>query len=189
MQKIVKCKPVDKAEGTFNLVEEILKGDVSMHWLEFKWIEVTMASKNSNSCDTVLLGMCNPTFAICSQKLKLKKHYFPKNFACLQKAYLCSHIKKPNKLSIKNTAMRLCNVNGMLVKFPVPGNNMMANDELWNILYHMAKHDWHGALCKSGRNPSNMNSQDLVDYFKQIKLLKVVKQKSKTIVVDDNNDK
>jgi hypothetical protein len=31
--------------------------------------------------------------------------------------------------------------------------------------------------------------QDLMDYFKQIKLLKVIKQASETIVVDDNNEK
>eukprot|EP00957_Ditylum_brightwellii_P144363 10997503-Ditylum_brightwellii.AAC.1 len=65
----------------------------------------------------------------------------------------------------------------------------MADDELCNILYQMVKYDWCDALCKSGRNPSSMNLQDLTDYFKQIELLEVVKQKSKTIVVDDNNDK
>eukprot|EP00957_Ditylum_brightwellii_P182685 13915226-Ditylum_brightwellii.AAC.1 len=52
----------------------------------------------------------------------------------------------------------------------------------------MVKHDWCDALHNSGRNPSNMNLQDLMDYFKQIELLKVIKQKFKTIVVDDNND-
>eukprot|EP00957_Ditylum_brightwellii_P109604 8359890-Ditylum_brightwellii.AAC.1 len=65
----------------------------------------------------------------------------------------------------------------------------MTDDELCDILYQMVKHDWHDALCKSGRNTSNMSLQDLMDYFEQIKLLKVVKQKSKTIIVDDNNDK
>eukprot|EP00957_Ditylum_brightwellii_P013651 1029107-Ditylum_brightwellii.AAC.1 len=34
-----------------------------------------------------------------------------------------------------------------------------------------------------------MNLQDLTDYFEQIKLLKVVKQKSETIVVNDDNNK
>eukprot|EP00957_Ditylum_brightwellii_P199408 15199142-Ditylum_brightwellii.AAC.1 len=63
----------------------------------------------------------------------------------------------------------------------------MVNDELCNILYHMVKHDWHDALHKLERNRSNMNLQDLTDYFEQIELLEVVKQKSKTIIVDDDN--
>eukprot|EP00957_Ditylum_brightwellii_P203762 15336084-Ditylum_brightwellii.AAC.1 len=53
----------------------------------------------------------------------------------------------------------------------------------------MAKHEWRDALCKLGRNPNGINLQDLIGSFKQIELLKVVKQKSKTIVVDDNTDK
>eukprot|EP00957_Ditylum_brightwellii_P130362 9944432-Ditylum_brightwellii.AAC.1 len=53
----------------------------------------------------------------------------------------------------------------------------------------MVKHDWHDALRKSGRNPSDMNLQDLMGYFEQIELLKGVKQKSKTIIVDDDSDK
>eukprot|EP00957_Ditylum_brightwellii_P073066 5552644-Ditylum_brightwellii.AAC.1 len=75
MQKIVKCKPVDTAESKFNLVEAILEGDASTHWLKFKCVEVACTSKNSNDSNTALLGMCNPTFAICLQELK--KHYFP----------------------------------------------------------------------------------------------------------------
>eukprot|EP00957_Ditylum_brightwellii_P168754 12844546-Ditylum_brightwellii.AAC.1 len=108
MYKIVKCKSVDTAE-------------------------VACTSKNSDGSDTVPLGMCNPTFTIFLQELK--KHYFLKNVSHLQKAYLCNHIKKPNKLSIKNTAIRLRNVNGMLVKYLAPGNNPMADDELCNILH------------------------------------------------------
>eukprot|EP00957_Ditylum_brightwellii_P012192 921029-Ditylum_brightwellii.AAC.1 len=186
MQEIVKCKLFDRAEGKFNLVEAILDGDALTHWLKFNRVEVAMTSKNPDGLDTVPLGMCNPTFAICLQDLK--KHYFPKNTSHLQKAYLCNYIKKPNKLSIKNTAARLRNVNGMLAKFLVLGNTPMVDDELCNIVYQMVKHDWCDAICKSGRNPSNVNLQDLTDYFKQIELLEVVKQKSKTIVVDDNND-
>eukprot|EP00957_Ditylum_brightwellii_P136229 10389367-Ditylum_brightwellii.AAC.2 len=53
----------------------------------------------------------------------------------------------------------------------------------------MVKHDWRDALCKLGRNSSDMNLQDLTDYFKQIELLKAVKRKSETIVVDDDTDK
>eukprot|EP00957_Ditylum_brightwellii_P067876 5152227-Ditylum_brightwellii.AAC.1 len=64
----------------------------------------------------------------------------------------------------------------------------MADDDICNILYQMVKHDWRDALCKSGRNPSNMNLQDLTDYFEQIELLKVIKQKPETIVLDDDTD-
>eukprot|EP00957_Ditylum_brightwellii_P160375 12208823-Ditylum_brightwellii.AAC.1 len=76
-----------------------------------------------------------------------------------------------------------------MARFPAPGNNPMADDALCNILYQMVKHDWCGALRKSRRNPSNMNSQDLMDYFEQIELLGAAKQKSETIVVDDDTDK
>eukprot|EP00957_Ditylum_brightwellii_P094873 7225472-Ditylum_brightwellii.AAC.1 len=65
----------------------------------------------------------------------------------------------------------------------------MADDELCNILYQMVKHDWQDVLCKSERNPTDINLQDLMDYFEQIELLKVVKQKSETIIVDDNTNK
>eukprot|EP00957_Ditylum_brightwellii_P013652 1029107-Ditylum_brightwellii.AAC.2 len=133
MQKIVKCKLVGTVEGKFDLVEAILEGDALTHWLKFKQIEVVRTSKYPDGLGTAPLGMCNPTFAICLQELK--KHYFLKNSSHLQKAYLCSHIKKLNKLSIKNTTTRLCNVNGMVVKFPVPGNTPMADDELCDILY------------------------------------------------------
>eukprot|EP00957_Ditylum_brightwellii_P082192 6249763-Ditylum_brightwellii.AAC.1 len=143
MQKIVKCKPVDTAEGKFDLVEVILEGDTLTHWLEFKQVEVARTSKT---------------------------------------------LMKPNKLSIKNTAARLHDVNGILAKFPVLGNTPMVDDELCNILYQMVKHDWRNAFHKSRRNSSSMNLQDLTECFEQIELLEVVKQKSKTIVVDDNND-
>eukprot|EP00957_Ditylum_brightwellii_P136228 10389367-Ditylum_brightwellii.AAC.1 len=106
--KIVKCKPVDT-------------------------VKVAHTSKNSDGLDTVLLGMCNSTFAICLQELK--KHYFLKNASCLQKIYLCNYIKKPHKLSIKNTAARLCNVNSMMTRFAALRNNTMVDDELCNILY------------------------------------------------------
>eukprot|EP00957_Ditylum_brightwellii_P070576 5362062-Ditylum_brightwellii.AAC.1 len=81
------------------------------------------------------------------------------NSAWLQKAYLCNRVKKHNKLLIKNTAAWLCKVKSMLMHFPVPQNTPMADDKLCNIIYHM-----------------------------QIKLLNGVKQKSKTIVVDNNYD-
>eukprot|EP00957_Ditylum_brightwellii_P028053 2118426-Ditylum_brightwellii.AAC.1 len=133
MQKIIKCKPVDMVKGKFDIVEAILKGDVLTDWLKFKWVEVAQLSKNPDSLDTTPLEMCDPTFAIFLQDLK--KHYFPKNVSHLQKAYLCNHIKKPNKLSIKNTTMRLLNINSMLAKLPALGNTTMADDELCNILY------------------------------------------------------
>eukprot|EP00957_Ditylum_brightwellii_P056409 4275795-Ditylum_brightwellii.AAC.1 len=65
----------------------------------------------------------------------------------------------------------------------------MAEDELCDIIYHMVKHDWQDDLCKSSRMPTDLSFQDLVDYFEQIELLNGVKQKSKTIVVDNDSDK
>jgi hypothetical protein len=47
----------------------------------------------------------------------------------------------------------------------------MAEDELCSIIYQMIKHDWQDALHKSGRTPTNLSFQDLVDYFEQIELL------------------
>eukprot|EP00957_Ditylum_brightwellii_P065989 5004518-Ditylum_brightwellii.AAC.1 len=76
-----------------------------------------------------------------------------------------------------------------MARFLAPGNSLMTDDELCNILYQMVKHDWRDTLHKSGINPSNMNLQDLMDYFEQIELLKAAKQKSDTIVVDDNINK
>eukprot|EP00957_Ditylum_brightwellii_P077117 5860894-Ditylum_brightwellii.AAC.1 len=65
----------------------------------------------------------------------------------------------------------------------------MTEDEFCNILYDMIKHNWHEALCKSGRAASNMTVMELEEYFKKIELLDNLKQKgSKTIVVDDNSD-
>eukprot|EP00957_Ditylum_brightwellii_P097448 7421919-Ditylum_brightwellii.AAC.1 len=71
----------------------------------------------------------------------------------------------------------------------MPNNDPMAKDKLCNILYHMVKHNWHEALCKSGRTASNMTVIELEEYFKQIELLDNLKQKkSETIVVDDHSD-
>eukprot|EP00957_Ditylum_brightwellii_P178350 13583271-Ditylum_brightwellii.AAC.1 len=101
---------------------------------------------------------------------RAKNHYFPKNLTCLQKAYLCNHVKRPNKLTIKNTTVRLCKVESILMHFLIPGNIPMTEDELCNIIYHMAKHDWCNVLRKSGRVPTDLSFQDLVDYFEQIEL-------------------
>eukprot|EP00957_Ditylum_brightwellii_P176284 13422635-Ditylum_brightwellii.AAC.1 len=65
----------------------------------------------------------------------------------------------------------------------------MAEDELCNIIYPMVKDDWCDALRKSGRTPTDLSYQDLVNYFEQIELLDGVKQKSETIVVDNNSVK
>eukprot|EP00957_Ditylum_brightwellii_P135872 10363865-Ditylum_brightwellii.AAC.1 len=76
----------------------------------------------------------------------LKKQYFPQNAARLQKDYLCNHIKKSNKLPVKNAAARLREINGMLPRFPAPNNDPMAEGKLCNILYCMVKHNWREAL-------------------------------------------
>eukprot|EP00957_Ditylum_brightwellii_P033065 2507242-Ditylum_brightwellii.AAC.1 len=59
MQKIIKCKPVDTAEGKFDLVEVILEGDALTHWLKFKQVEIARTSENPNGTDMPPLGMCN----------------------------------------------------------------------------------------------------------------------------------
>jgi hypothetical protein len=185
--KVIKNKPVDAADGRFDLVEALLEGDALMHWQEFKRVETTRVSKNPDGTDTSPLGVCDDTFKACLQELK--KHYFPKNSARLQKAYLRNHIRKPRKLSIKNTAARLRDVNGMLARFPAPDNKLMGTDELCDILYRMVKHEWREALWKSGRSSSEMSVTDLVDYFEQIELLDgLEKKKSETITVDDDSD-
>eukprot|EP00957_Ditylum_brightwellii_P165175 12576155-Ditylum_brightwellii.AAC.1 len=74
------------AGGKFDLVKAFLEGDALMPWLEFKQVEVVRMSKKTDGLDKALLGMCDPTFTMCLQKLKM--HYFPKNLSCLQKAYL-----------------------------------------------------------------------------------------------------
>eukprot|EP00957_Ditylum_brightwellii_P193846 14761512-Ditylum_brightwellii.AAC.1 len=116
MQKIVECKLMGTAEGKFDLIETLIEGDALRYWLEFKQTETARTSKKPNASDTPpLLCMSNPTFSICLQELK--KHYFPKKLACFQKAYLCNHVKKPNKLNVKNTTAHLCGSNGMLAQF------------------------------------------------------------------------
>eukprot|EP00957_Ditylum_brightwellii_P096707 7365378-Ditylum_brightwellii.AAC.1 len=176
------------ADGRFDLVEVLLKGDTLMHWQEFVRVEISRTSKNPDGTDTALKSVCDNMFKACLQELK--KHYFLKNLARLQKAYLCNHIQKPSKLLIKNTAARLRDVNDMLARFPAPDNKPMADDELCNILYQMVKHKWQEALRKSGCSSLDMSVTDLVDYFKQIKLLDgIEKKKSKTITVDDDSNK
>eukprot|EP00957_Ditylum_brightwellii_P117257 8942614-Ditylum_brightwellii.AAC.1 len=121
-----------------------------MHWQEFKRLETSHVLKNPDGTDAAPKGMCDDTFKACLQELK--KHYSPKNSARLQKAHLRNHIRKPQKVSIKNTAARLQDVNGMLAQFPAPDNRPVGDDELCNILYRMVKHEWHEALQKSGRS-------------------------------------
>eukprot|EP00957_Ditylum_brightwellii_P082408 6265820-Ditylum_brightwellii.AAC.1 len=119
-----------------------------MHWQEFMRVETSHVSKNLDSTDAAPKGMCDDTFKACLQELK--KHYFPKNSARLQKAYFRNHIRKPQKLFIKNTASMLRDVNGMLARFPTPDNKPMGDDKLCNILYWMVKHKWREALRKLG---------------------------------------
>eukprot|EP00957_Ditylum_brightwellii_P025388 1920362-Ditylum_brightwellii.AAC.1 len=132
-------------------------------------------------------GIYLETFKLFLQELK--KHYLLKTSACLQKAYLCNDVKKLNKLSIKNTTAWLCDVSSMLVHFPVPGNNLMVEDELRAIIYHMVKYDWHNDLHKSSRMTTDLSLQYLVYYFEQVELLNGVKQKAENVVADNNSNK
>eukprot|EP00957_Ditylum_brightwellii_P023925 1803652-Ditylum_brightwellii.AAC.1 len=91
MQNIFKCKLVDTVEKKFDIVEVFLEEDTLTHWLEFKQVETMHTNKNLDRTGTVPLGMSMETFKLCMQEFK--KHYFPKNLAWLQKAYLYNHIK------------------------------------------------------------------------------------------------
>eukprot|EP00957_Ditylum_brightwellii_P125517 9567400-Ditylum_brightwellii.AAC.1 len=178
---VIKNKPMETTKSKFDLVEAIIKGDAPTHWQEFKCVEITRIPKNLDGTDGVAPGICMETYKVCLDLVK--KQYFPQNAARLQKDYLCNHIKKPNKLLVTNTAARLGEINCMLSRFPVPNNDPMAKDKLCNILYCMVKHNWHEALCKSGRTASDMTIMELEGYFEQIELLDTLKQKGlKTIV-------
>eukprot|EP00957_Ditylum_brightwellii_P072289 5495149-Ditylum_brightwellii.AAC.1 len=74
-------------------------------------------------------------------------------------------------------AVRLCDINDMLADFLAPDNNPMTDNKFCNILYCMVKHEWRDALRKSSCAPMDMSITNLVDYFKQIKLLEVVDKK------------
>eukprot|EP00957_Ditylum_brightwellii_P167180 12726409-Ditylum_brightwellii.AAC.1 len=166
MKKVVKCWLMGKVEEMFHLVEALLKGGAFTYWLELKQVEMVHLSKNPDGTNTD-----------------------PLEFSLAPKSLPLQPCKKPNKLNVKNITAQLCNMIGMLVQFPGLGNTPTAEDELCNILYQMVKHDWQNALHKLSRTPMDMSLEDLVDYFEQTKLLEVVKQKSKTIMVNDNNDK
>eukprot|EP00957_Ditylum_brightwellii_P109268 8334679-Ditylum_brightwellii.AAC.1 len=99
MNKVVKCKLVDLAEGKSDLVEALLEGDALTHWMEFKCVETTYITKKPDGTYKPTKYICDNTFKVCLQELK--RHYFPKNLAWIQKAYLHNRIKKPNKLSIE----------------------------------------------------------------------------------------
>eukprot|EP00957_Ditylum_brightwellii_P067426 5118287-Ditylum_brightwellii.AAC.1 len=62
MKKVVKHKPVDTAEGQFDLVEALLKGDALTHWMEFKHVETMHISKNSDGTDKPAKGICKDTY-------------------------------------------------------------------------------------------------------------------------------
>eukprot|EP00957_Ditylum_brightwellii_P170926 13009457-Ditylum_brightwellii.AAC.1 len=61
MNKVVKCKPVDMAEGKFNLVEALLKADALTHWMEFKHVETLCISKRPDRMDEPVKGICDNT--------------------------------------------------------------------------------------------------------------------------------
>eukprot|EP00957_Ditylum_brightwellii_P130371 9944873-Ditylum_brightwellii.AAC.1 len=62
MKKVVKCKPVDTADGQFDLVEALLEGDALTHLMEFKCVETTHISKNSDRTDKTAKGICEDTY-------------------------------------------------------------------------------------------------------------------------------
>eukprot|EP00957_Ditylum_brightwellii_P085825 6528398-Ditylum_brightwellii.AAC.1 len=86
MNKVIKCKLLDMVEGKFDLVGALLRGDALTCWIEFKYVETMCISKRPDGTDKPTKGICDDTLMVCLQELK--RHYFPKNLAWLQKAYL-----------------------------------------------------------------------------------------------------
>eukprot|EP00957_Ditylum_brightwellii_P067642 5134412-Ditylum_brightwellii.AAC.1 len=62
LNKVIKNKPVDTADGCFDLVEALLEGDALTHWQKFKRVETSRTSKNPDGTDTSPEGMCDNTF-------------------------------------------------------------------------------------------------------------------------------
>eukprot|EP00957_Ditylum_brightwellii_P173726 13226402-Ditylum_brightwellii.AAC.1 len=79
MNKVVKCKPVNRSDGKFDLVEALLEGDGFTHWMEFECVETMRVSKRPYRTDEPVKGICDNTCKVCLQELK--KLYFPKNLA------------------------------------------------------------------------------------------------------------
>eukprot|EP00957_Ditylum_brightwellii_P113395 8646165-Ditylum_brightwellii.AAC.1 len=68
-------------ERKLDLVEALLEGDTLTHWMEFKHAETMCISKRPDRTDKPAKGICDNAYKVCLHKLK--KHYFPKNLACL----------------------------------------------------------------------------------------------------------
>eukprot|EP00957_Ditylum_brightwellii_P046238 3507948-Ditylum_brightwellii.AAC.1 len=48
MQKVVKCKLADMEKGQFYLVEALLKGNIIIHWMEFKHVPMEYIWRRSS---------------------------------------------------------------------------------------------------------------------------------------------
>eukprot|EP00957_Ditylum_brightwellii_P180842 13777543-Ditylum_brightwellii.AAC.1 len=62
LSRVIKNKPVDVADGCFDLVEALLKGDALTHWQEFKRVEMSRTSKNLDGTDTAPKGVWDDMF-------------------------------------------------------------------------------------------------------------------------------
>eukprot|EP00957_Ditylum_brightwellii_P160417 12212374-Ditylum_brightwellii.AAC.1 len=67
LNKVIKSKHVDAADGCFDLVEALLEGDALTHCQEFKRVETSRTSKNLDGTDMALKGVCDDMFKACLQ--------------------------------------------------------------------------------------------------------------------------
>eukprot|EP00957_Ditylum_brightwellii_P171728 13073572-Ditylum_brightwellii.AAC.1 len=65
---IIQNKPIKKGKSKFDLVAAILKGNVLMHWQEFKCVEIAQIPKNLDRTDSVAPGICMETYVLGSSE-------------------------------------------------------------------------------------------------------------------------
>eukprot|EP00957_Ditylum_brightwellii_P023321 1760728-Ditylum_brightwellii.AAC.1 len=130
VQNAIKHKTVGTAKGVFDLFWSILKGDILLHRQAFKHVKTIYISKKPEGSDTAPLGVCIDAFKL--MYAVIEETIVSEVSSTTPKTYLCIHIKKMNKLLIKNTAVWLCSVNGVLARCPASDNNTMIEDKLCN---------------------------------------------------------
>ena len=92
------------------------------------------------------------------------EHYFPKagNNARKQKRYLTNCLVKPRSISIKQCALRLKQINGYLLLFPWPENEMLNEGDLINILVSMSPKAWLVKMSEHDFDPANYDFEKVL---------------------------
>ena len=174
---IIKAKPCKTPNSKFDIAEILLEGDALMHWKEFARQETEARTNDGMGQQGAPLGRTNGTFA--STLRKCTAFYFPKKAARLQKTYMRNYLQKPYKLSVKETAMRLTEINGLLIKFPGDRATPLPEDELTDILVRMCPTAWRNSLSKSGQDQSVMSYQEVWEYFERLEIVQQTEKSSK----------